>query len=128
MHLVGFTVEIVKGKIHRKTCHKGREGEYSSILSLTSELDESGCLTPGPGRFTHGKRPVIIVQEAGWARGPAGRVRKSLPQMEFDPRTVQPVASRYIDCAIPVHALFKVIKNICGVWQIRRWCCSVRDF
>jgi hypothetical protein len=43
--------------------------------------------------------PVPIVQEAG-----SRRVRKiSLPP-GFDPRTVQPVASRYTDWAIPAHA------------------------
>ena len=37
-------------------------------------------------------------------RGPQGlsaRVRKISPPLEFDLRTVQPVASRYTDCAIP---------------------------
>ena len=29
-----------------------------------------------------------------------GRVRKMSPSRGFDPRTVQPVASRYTDCAI----------------------------
>jgi hypothetical protein len=28
----------------------------------------------------------------------------------FDPRTVQPVASRYTDCAIPVHDFFKIFQ------------------
>jgi hypothetical protein len=30
----------------------------------------SGWSTPRPGRFTPGKDPVLIVQEAGWAPGP----------------------------------------------------------
>jgi hypothetical protein len=29
-----------------------------------------GCLTPRPGRFTSGKDPVPVVQEAEWAPGP----------------------------------------------------------
>jgi hypothetical protein len=40
--------------------------------------------------------PVPIVQEAGW-------VLKISPQPWFDPRTVQLVASRYTDWAIPAH-------------------------
>jgi len=32
-------------------------------------LDESECLTSRPGRFTHGGKPVPIVEEAGWAPG-----------------------------------------------------------
>ena len=34
-----------------------------------------------------------------------GRVRKISPAPGFDPRTVQPVASRYTDCAIPANQL-----------------------
>jgi len=45
--------------------------------------------------FTPGKDLVPIVQEAGWAPGPKGA--ESLAPPWFDPRTVQPVASRYTD-------------------------------
>jgi hypothetical protein len=45
----------------------------SSTLSLTWELDGGGWLTPHPSRFTPGKDPVPIVQEAGRAPAP-GRV------------------------------------------------------
>ena len=48
--------------------------------------------TPRPGRFTPDKDAVTIVQEAGWAQGRSGRVRKFSSPPEFDPRTVQPVA------------------------------------
>jgi len=34
-------------------------------------------------------------------QGRSGRVRKISPPSGFDPRTVQPVASRYADCSIP---------------------------
>ena len=43
---------------------------YSSTVSSTSELDGGGWSAPRPGRFTPGKDPVPIVQEAGWAPGP----------------------------------------------------------
>ena len=54
------------------TGHEGPEVEqrYSSILSLTSALDGDGWSTPRPGRFTPGRNPVPIVQEAGWVPGP----------------------------------------------------------
>ena len=42
----------------------------SSTLPSTSALDGGGWSTPRPGRFTPGKDPVPIVQEAGWAPGP----------------------------------------------------------
>jgi hypothetical protein len=50
---------------------------------------------PRPARFTHGKYPVPNVQEAVWASGPIPKM--SPPPPGFNPRTVQPVASRYID-------------------------------
>ena len=62
-----------KGKVHPTTGHEGSEEKqrYSSILSLISALDWGGCSTPQPGRFTPRERkPVLIVQEDGWAPGP----------------------------------------------------------
>jgi hypothetical protein len=63
-----------KGKFHPRTGHESPECEksYSSTLPLTSALDWGECSTPRPGRFTPGKHPVPIVQEAGWAPGPVG--------------------------------------------------------
>ena len=43
---------------------------YSSTLPSTSTLHVGGWSAPRPGRFTPGKDPVPIVQEAGWAPGP----------------------------------------------------------
>ena len=63
---------------------------YSSTLPSTSALDGIGWSTPRPGRFTPGKDPVRIVQEAGWS---PELVRKGAE----NPRTVQSLASRYTD-------------------------------
>ena len=50
--------------------------------------------------FTPGKDPVHIVQKAvGGGQGRSGKVWKISPPSGFDPRTVQPVASRYTDYA-----------------------------
>jgi hypothetical protein len=46
---------------------------------------------------------VPIVQEAGWAHGLSGGVRKISPRPGFGPRTVQPVPSSYTHYAIPTH-------------------------
>ena len=58
-----FVYISVKGRCS----HEGPEGEwrYSPTLSLTSVLDGGGWSAPRPGRFTPGKDPVPIVQEAG---------------------------------------------------------------
>ena len=73
-----------KGKVHPKTSHEGPEWEkrYISTFSLTSALDGGGWSTPRP-------------------QGRSGQVRKNSPPPGFDPRTVQPIASLYIDWAIP---------------------------
>jgi hypothetical protein len=60
-------------------------------------LEGGGWSAPRPGRFTPGKDPVPIVQEAGWASGPVWKSAKNLFPTGFDPRTVQPVVSRYTD-------------------------------
>ena len=50
-----------------------------------------------PAAFYPGKDPVPIVQETGWAPGPVWTGAENLAPPGFDPRTVQPVASRYTD-------------------------------
>ena len=61
-----------------------------------------GWSAPRPGRSTPGNDPVPIVQSAGWDPGPVWTGAENLATPPgFDPRTVQPVASRYTDWAIP---------------------------
>ena len=57
-------------------------------------------VTPWPF-YLWERDPVSIVQEVGRASGPAWAGADNSPQPEFEPRTVQPVASRYTDCTIP---------------------------
>jgi hypothetical protein len=54
-----------------------------------------------PAAFTHGKDPVPIVQEAGWAPEPVWISAENLAPKGFDPRSFQPVTSRYTVGAIP---------------------------
>ena len=91
---------MVPIKVLPITGHEGPDGEqmYSSTLSSTSALDGGGWSASRPGRFTTGKDPVPIVQEAGWAPGLVWAGVESLTSPpEFDLQTVQPVASRYTD-------------------------------
>jgi hypothetical protein len=67
---------------------------YSSIFSLISALDGSEWSTPRPGRFNPRKEPAPIYRRLGGPQGRSGRVRKISPLPEFDPRTVQAVASQ----------------------------------
>jgi hypothetical protein len=77
-----------------------------------------------PAALYPGKDTVPIVQEAGWAPGPvwAGAEKSRLPP-EFDPRTVQPVASRYTDWAtLPTNnhcaSKFDNYWNICLTFRV----------
>jgi len=56
-----------------------------------------GCQPHAPAASTPGKDLVPIVQEAGWAPGPVWTDEENVAPPKFDPRTVQPVASRYTD-------------------------------
>jgi hypothetical protein len=71
-----------------------REQKFNSTLSVTSAVDGGGWLTPRPGRSVPGKetRYPLYRRLRGYGCR-SGRVRKILPPPEFDPRTVQPVAS-----------------------------------
>ena len=61
-----------------------------------------------PVALSIGKRPGAYCV-GGWVGPKGGGVRKITLLPEFDPRTVQPVASRYTNCDIPACA---VIFNI----------------
>jgi hypothetical protein len=54
-----------------------------------------------PGKETR----YPLYRRLGRPQGRSGRVRKISPLPGFDTRTVQPVASRYTDCAIPADLL-----------------------
>jgi len=54
-----------------------------------------------PAALSHEKTPYQLHRRLGGLQGRSGRVRKISTSPEFDPRTVQPVPSRYTDCAIP---------------------------
>ena len=109
----------VKGKVHPRTGHEGPEGEqrYSSTLSLTSALYGGGWSMPRPGRFTPGKETQYpLYRRLGGPLGRSGWVSNISPPLEFDPRTLQPIASCYTDCAIPAHKfvyVFFIFSHAC---------------
>jgi hypothetical protein len=74
---------------------------YSSTLPSTSALDGVGVQRHAPVALAPGKSPYSLCRRLGGPQGRSERVRKiSLPP-GFEARTVQPVASRYTDWAIP---------------------------
>ena len=54
-----------------------------------------------PAALPPGKTQYPLYRRLGGPQGRSGQVRKISPPAGFDHRTVQPVASRYTDWAIP---------------------------
>jgi len=73
-----------------------------------------GCQRHPPAALPPGKTRYPLYRRLGGPQGRFGGVWKTSPPPGFNPRTVQPVASRYTDWAIPAHvvlnnqALFKL--------------------
>jgi hypothetical protein len=101
---------------------EGTEGGRGiALLFLDLGASRGGWSAPRPGRFTPGKDPVPIVREAGWTPGPVWMGAENLaPPPGFDPRTVQPVASRYTGWAIPAH-LSEVEPKMLNFIHINMW-------
>ena len=74
---------------------------YSSTFPSTSALDGGGGQRHAPAALPTGKTRYPLYRRLGGPQGRSGQVRKISPPPGFDPRTVQPVASRYTDWAIP---------------------------
>jgi hypothetical protein len=70
---------------------------YSRTLSLTSALDGVGGKRHAPAALPPGQTRYQLYRRLGGPEGRSGRVQKISPQLEFDPRTVHPVDSRYTD-------------------------------
>ena len=69
-----------------------------SLYSFLSTALEGLRLVSRPGRFLPpGKTRYTLYRRPGGAQGRSGQVRKISPPPGFEPRAVQPVASRYTD-------------------------------
>jgi len=70
-------------------------------VQLTSALDGVGGQRHAPAALPPGKTRYPLYQRLGGSQSRSGQLRKISPPLRFDPRTVQPVSSRYTDWAIP---------------------------
>jgi hypothetical protein len=61
-----------------------------------------------PAALPPGKIRYPLYRRLGGPQGRSVQVRKIVPATGFDPRTVQPVASRYTDWAIPAHIIITI--------------------
>ena len=82
-----------------RTAHRGRRGIALPFHDHGTRRGERSASRPGRS-LPPGKDRYPLYRRLGVPQGRSGQVRKiSLPRV-FDPRTVQPVASRYTDYAI----------------------------
>jgi hypothetical protein len=66
-------------------------------MGVGGQLHAPATLPPGMTWYP-------LYRRLGRPQGRSGRVREISPSPGFDPRTLQPVASRYTEYAIPAHA------------------------
>jgi hypothetical protein len=81
-----------------RTTHRGSRGIALLFHDHGTRRGWGVSVTPRP-LFTHAKNPVPIVQEAGRAPGPVWTGTENFAPPGFDPRTGQPLASRYTNYA-----------------------------
>jgi hypothetical protein len=95
---IEWTLEQAPRLCTGRTAHTGSRGIALPFLDHGTRSGWGVSVKSRP-LFNPGKDPVPIVQEAGWAPGPVWTGVENLAPPGFDPRTVQPVASRYTDWA-----------------------------
>jgi len=101
------------------TAHRGSTGIALLFLDHGTRRGEGSASRPGRS-LPPGKTRYTLYRRLGGAQGRSGQVRKILPLPGFDPRNVQPVASRYIDWATrPTQWVF-ITKYFSGN-QIRKY-------
>jgi hypothetical protein len=89
-----------------RTAHRGSRGIAVLFNDHGTRRGWGVSVTPRP-LFTPGKDPVPVVQEVGWSPGPVWTGAENLaPPPGFDPRTVQPVASRNTDQFTSMQIIF----------------------
>jgi len=81
-----------------RTAHRGSRGIALLFLDHSTRRGEGSASRPGRS-FPPGKTRYPLYRRLGGSQGLSGQVRKISPPPGFDPRTVQPVACRYIDWA-----------------------------
>jgi hypothetical protein len=81
-----------------RTAHSGSRGIALLFHDHGTRRGRGGSVTRWPS-FTPGKTRYPLHRRLGGLHGRYGQVRKISPPPGFNPRTVQPVASRYTDYA-----------------------------
>jgi len=69
-----------------------------------------GVQRHAPGVLSPGKTQYLLYKRLGLTQGRSRSGAENLAPTEFDPRTIQPITSRYTDCAIPANVCEKYPK------------------
>ena len=77
-----------------RTAHRGSRGIALPFHDHGTRRGEGSASRPGRS-LAPGKTRYPLYRRLGGPQGRSGQVRKISPPPEFDPRTVQPVISRY---------------------------------
>ena len=95
-----------KGHLRRSRDGPEKEFVYNYTLSLTSALFEGlGGQCPAPAPLSPGKATQYpLYRRLAGPKGRSEQVQKTLSPPVSDPWTVQSLASRYTDYAIPAHS------------------------
>ena len=90
---------------------------------MTTALEEGEGSASRPGRsLPPGKTRYSLYRRLGGSQGRYGQVRKISPSPGFDPRTVQPVASRYTDWTTwPTHLIMNPINFLTSFYFLASW-------
>jgi len=75
---------------------------YRSILLQPRRKKVLGGQRHAPAALPPEKAQYALHRSLGRPQGRFGMVRKISPPTGFDPRTAQPVASRYTDCTMSI--------------------------
>ena len=103
-----------------RTAHRGSRGVALPFHDYGTRRDEGSASRPGRS-LPPGKTRYPLYRRLGGPQGRSGQVRKISPPSGFDPRTVQPVASRYTDYATwpLLYIGYRCISGVkmTGVWR-----------
>jgi hypothetical protein len=94
--MTSVTVEV---KFTLEQATKDQMGRWGTV-PLTSALDGVNGQHYSPAVLPPGNIGCSLYRRLVGPQGRSGQVRKILPPLGFDPRTIQPVTIRYTDWAI----------------------------
>ena len=97
-----------------RTAHRGSSGIALLYHDHGTRRGEGSASRPGRS-LPPEKTRYPLYRRLGGPQGRSGHVRKNSPPPGFDPRTVQPVASRYTDWATRPTSVYIVVINCSNI-------------